>query len=89
VPAILRAGEGVFTPEQLAAMGGGSGTSVTINFRGDAGNPADRRRLQAMVQQAADAAVMRRMPAIAATSNASLLGQVKQGGAAARALGVR
>jgi hypothetical protein len=89
VPAILRAGEGVFTPEQMAAMGGGRGTSVTINFSGDAGNPADRRRLSMMVQQAADAAVVRRMPAIAASSNASLLGQVKQGGAAARALGVR
>jgi hypothetical protein len=86
VPAILRAGEGVFTPEQMAAMGGPQ-VSVSIAFAGDAGAPADRRRLQAMVADAVDQGIARRLPAIAAASNASLVGNVRRGGDLARTLG--
>lgn len=46
VPAILRRGEGVFTPEQMArlspASGGGATFAPTIHFTGNAGSPEDR-----------------------------------------------
>lgn len=46
VPAILRRGEGVFTPEQMARLspagGGGYNFAPTINFTGNAGSPEDR-----------------------------------------------
>lgn len=46
VPAILRRGEGVFTPEQMARLspagGGGQTFAPTINFTGNAGSPEDR-----------------------------------------------
>lgn len=32
VPAVLKRGEGVFTPGQMAALGGGAGTRITVNL---------------------------------------------------------
>jgi hypothetical protein len=40
VPAILKRGEGVFTPEQMAAMGGGSG-GVQVNVINQTGTQAN------------------------------------------------
>jgi tape measure domain-containing protein len=49
VPAILRRGEGVFTPEQMQRLGpaGGGGYTFapTINFQGNAGSAEDRASL--------------------------------------------
>ena len=45
VPAILRKGEGVFTPEQMRALGGGGGTDVQVhNYGPTDGVQVSRRR---------------------------------------------
>lgn len=85
-PIIARVGEHVLTPEQMAGMGG-SRVSVPITFHGDAGSPADRRRLKAMVEDAVDAGIARRAPQIAAVSTAATMSAVKRGGDAARVMG--
>jgi len=54
VPAILKKGEGVFTPEQMAAMGGMGGgqqinQSVNVTVNGNGGDPAQNQDLAARI----------------------------------------
>lgn len=44
VPAILRRGEGVFTPEQMRALGRGDAPAVTVNFINRSGSPVTARQ---------------------------------------------
>ena len=44
VPAILRRGEGVFTPEQMAALGSGSAPQVAVNVINQSGTSVDARQ---------------------------------------------
>ena len=87
--AILRRGEGVFTEEQMAAMGpaGGSYTfAPTINFTGDAGSAKDRDALLAGMRSLVAAELRVAVPGIVQAAKGSLRTDVRRQGAT-RALG--
>jgi hypothetical protein len=92
VPAILQKGEGVFTAEQMAALGP-AGHNVTVNmpvnFSGDSGSQADRESLLALVDQRVRAGVAAALPSTVKAAHAYTLAEVNRGGAAARTLGRR
>ncbi len=92
VPAILQKGEGVFTADQMAAMGP-AGHNVTVNmpvnFTGDSGSQADRESLLAVVDQRVRAGVAAALPSTVKAAHAYTLAEVNRGGAAARTLGRR
>jgi len=75
MPAILKKGEGVFTPEQMARMGpaGGSYTfAPTVNFGGDAGSPRDRDSLLRQMRALWQADMAAAQPGFTAAANARL-----------------
>jgi tape measure domain-containing protein len=86
VPAILRRGEGVFTPAQMAAMapvGAGGGDRVfapTIHFHGDAGSEADRAKLLAEMRAAWLRDIAGATPVIIGAAKRSLVGDVHRVG---------
>ena len=90
VPAILRKGEGVFTEQQMAALGPAGNTSIAINWTGDAGNDDDRRRLaEAVAAAVARREISRAAPQIMTMTKGSLADDVSRGGEAARLFGRR
>jgi hypothetical protein len=84
VPAILRRGEGVFTPAQMAAMApAGNGDRVfapTIHFHGNAGSEADRAKLLAEMRAAWLQDIAGATPAIIGAAKRSLVGDVHRVG---------
>ncbi len=89
MPAILRRGEGVFTPEQMARMGpsGGSYTfAPTIHFAGDAGSAEDRNALLAAMRASWLSDLRSAIPGIVDAAKGSLRTDVRRQGAD-RALG--
>lgn len=83
VPAILRRGEGVFTPEQMASMGpaGGSYTfAPTVYFQGDAGSDQDRRQLVAQMQAMWRQDLATLAPGIISASRAAIVGDIERRG---------
>ncbi len=102
VPAILQRGEGVFTAEQMAALGrgdhlGGSaaGGGNTINFHmpvsfaGDSGSKADQQALLGQMRAQMLSVIAEAMPDIARTSHQYTMGEISRGGNAARVVGRR
>lgn len=90
VPAILQRGEGVFTPEQMRALGPAGGTTINVTFQGgDMGSDSDRaamiEQLRGMVRQEIDG----RTPAIVEMAHGHSMAQVRRGGMAAREFGRR
>ncbi len=99
VPAILERGEGVFTPEQMRALGPagdvalgvrGGDVHLSVNFEGgDLGNARDQARmaeqLRAVVRQEVAAAA----PGIARGAHQLTLEEARRGGRTARELGRR
>ncbi len=101
VPAILQRGEGVFTAEQMAALGRGDHLSAAtggannitfhmpVNFSGDSGSETDRVALLAQMRAQVMAVLAEAMPDIARTSHAYTMGEISRGGNAARVVGRR
>ena len=90
VPAILRRGEGVFTEQQMAALGPAGGTTINVQWQGDAGSEDDRQRLaQAIARAVARQEIARATPQITTLAKGSLADDVSRGGEAARLFGRR
>lgn len=91
VPAILQKGEGVFTPEQMRALGSrGGGSTINVTFNGgDMGREVDRKsmveQMRAVIRQEIDG----RTPGIIQAAHGYSMGQVQRGGQAAREFGRR
>jgi len=90
VPAILQRGEGVFTPDQMRAMGPAGGTVIHVTFQGgDMGREADRNamveQMRAVIRQEIDG----RAPSIIRAAHGYSVSQVQRGGMAAREFGRR
>lgn len=90
LPAVLRKGEGVFTPEQMLSLGpAGHSVSVGINFSGDAGSPQDREALAQLVAQQVSQQLGAAAPGIVKASHAYTMGEISRGGRAAQTVGRR
>jgi hypothetical protein len=89
VPIIARKGEGVFTPEQMSAMGPSGGIVINANFNGNVGSANDRALMAAQLHAVVDDAVNRRTPGIAALAQAGVIAQAGRGGKYAQAVGRR
>jgi hypothetical protein len=90
-PAILQRGEGVFTEAQMARLGpaGGSFTfAPTVNFKGDAGSPADRATLLEGMRAMVRSELLSAVPGIIDAAKGSLRTDVHRMGKD-RALGSR
>lgn len=82
VPAILRRGEGVFTPEQMARLGpaGGINAPVTIYFSGNAGDPRDQAALAELVQRGIAAGIAQARPGIVGEAYGLVINDMKNNG---------
>lgn len=84
VPAILRRGEGVFTPEQMAALGGGGRGAYTfaptIHFSGNAGSAEDRSALLTQMRAVWMEDLRSMVPGIMEGTKQSLRGDVRRQG---------
>jgi hypothetical protein len=92
VPAILQKGEGVFTPEQMRALGPAGGERMAVfnvTFQGDAGSATDRATLieglRGMVRQEIGAAA----PGIVNAASGQVAELARRGGSFARDVGRR
>ncbi len=102
VPAILQRGEGVFTAEQMAALGrgdhlggsaAGGGNTINfhmpVNFSGDSGSKADQQALLGQMRAQMLSVIAEAMPDIARSSHQYTMGEISRGGNAARVVGRR
>jgi hypothetical protein len=90
VPIIAQRGEGVFTPEQMRALGPAGGSVINVTFQGgDMGRESDRNamveQMRAVIRQEIDD----RTPGIMRAPHGYSVAQVQRGGAAAREFGRR
>jgi tape measure domain-containing protein len=93
VPAILQRGEGVFTAEQMRALGPAGGVSVgDMHFHfqgGDMGRPEDRQAMAEAVRAVVREEIGAAAPGIVRAATADTVAQANRGGSVARSLGRR
>jgi hypothetical protein len=93
VPAILQRGEGVFTAEQMRALGPAGGASVgDMHFHfqgGDMGRPEDRQAMAEAVRAVVREEIGAAAPGIVRAATANTVTEANRGGSVARSLGRR